>query len=243
MLWATEEVGLAYRVPIAVQTSSGQIVSFDGENYALSKGKYDKAIIAVVIENPGLVIEPEAGTGVAVMSDGQVKVLVNASNGELKVGDWIAASEVDGEGMKATEPGWVVGRALETLASTNNPVLVMAKLNVHYEVNPLGEDLPVQLPISNILRGALTDLFSVLNKQAQKEPFALFRYILAAIVIIIAVVFSYFTFGRVARSGVEAIGRNPLARRTIMVGVVFNVLFGLMIVFAGIVVAYYIIRL
>jgi F0F1-type ATP synthase membrane subunit c/vacuolar-type H+-ATPase subunit K len=51
------------------------------------------------------------------------------------------------------------------------------------------------------------------------------------------------TFGKVARSGVEAVGRNPLAKTSILTGVLFNISIGAVIILSGVGVAYLIIKL
>ena len=50
-------------------------------------------------------------------------------------------------------------------------------------------------------------------------------------------------FGRIAKAGVEAIGRNPLASRTITSGLVLHILLTIVIVGAGLGIGYLILVL
>ena len=75
------------------------------------------------------------------------------------------------------------------------------------------------------------------------SPLVSLRYILAALVMIIAFTLGFVYFGRVARAGVEAIGRNPLAGRMIELTVIFHILLTIVIVGAGVGIAYLILIL
>jgi hypothetical protein len=193
---------------------------------------------------PAVEIDLLGDQGVPLVSSGQAFVLVNTSNGEIQAGDLLTSSVTPGVGMKATEAGWVIGKAMESYVA-NETGSVLVSINIHYhlgaidvtEISNEGE------PVLQIVRHSLTDMFKVFSGLASEQPSVLFRYILASVVLIVSVVFSYFTFGKVARSGIEAIGRNPLASKSISFGIAMNVGVAGMIVFAGLVVAYYIIRL
>lgn len=88
------------------------------------------------------------------------------------------------------------------------------------------------------LRGNLLELLRVGIDAPFITPLLSLRYILAALVVVISFVFGFLFFGRVARTGVEAMGRNPLAIRSIAVGVVVNFLLTLSIMLIGLAVAY-----
>jgi len=64
------------------------------------------------------------------------------------------------------------------------------------------------------------------------------RYLLAILVAMTSFILGFVYFGRVAKGGVEAIGRNPLARRAIQIGGALNLVLTLSIMAGGIVLAY-----
>ena len=65
---------------------------------------------------------------------------------------------------------------------------------------------------------------------------------MAGIVVLLSFVLGIFSFGRVANTGVEALGRNPLAGRMIQLGIVVNALITVAIIGAGMFIAYVIVR-
>jgi hypothetical protein len=64
------------------------------------------------------------------------------------------------------------------------------------------------------------------------------RYLLAIIVAVMAFGLGFVYFGRVAKGGVEALGRNPLAGRAIQLSVLMNLILTVAIMVGGLVLAY-----
>ena len=75
------------------------------------------------------------------------------------------------------------------------------------------------------------------------EPLESLRYLLAFLIVIIAFSVGLIYFGRVAKSGVEAVGRNPLARRMIEISVILHVALTIAIILIGLAIAYLILIL
>ena len=102
----------------------GEIVSADPSSPSLPSAvmattSYDKSIVGIVSTNPGMVIGTDSvpnGYPIALM--GRVPTNVSTINGPIKVGDPITSSQIPGVGMKATEPGQIVGKALESFDSS-----------------------------------------------------------------------------------------------------------------------------
>jgi len=65
---------------------------------------------------------------------GRIPVKVNLENGPIKAGDPIAPSSVDGVGMKALDPGMVVGMALEPISeiSSDSYDTIMVFINTQW---------------------------------------------------------------------------------------------------------------
>ena len=66
---------------------------------------------------------------------------------------------------------------------------------------------------------------------------------MAAAVVLASFILAFMTFGRTAAKGVEALGRNPSASRIIHLGIIFNVSIVIVIVLAGLTVAFLILKL
>ncbi len=69
-------------------------------------------------------------------------------------------------------------------------------------------------------------------------PLASLRYLLAILIAVSAFVLGFVYFGRVARQGVESLGRNPLASRTIQLNVIINLILTVVIMAGGLILAY-----
>lgn len=95
----------------------GDIVSLTGDGVSQVKKSdisYDNRAIGVISTKPGIVMGEADGSGkpVIVGLAGRVPVKVSTQNGEIKPGDYITTSGIPGVGMKATEAGRVIGKAL-----------------------------------------------------------------------------------------------------------------------------------
>jgi F0F1-type ATP synthase membrane subunit c/vacuolar-type H+-ATPase subunit K len=167
-----------------------------------------------------------AGLPLAVQS-GDAIVRVSTVNGAIEVGDLITSSEMPGVGQKATVNGFVLGLALEAYGSTdpNDIGEILVSLNIHPSSSFVGSRTNL---VANIRQALSSPVVAPLDS---------FRYLLAFIIAIISFALGFVYFGRVVRTGVEAIGRNPLASRMIQVTVLINIVITIVIVLTGLVVA------
>jgi len=209
----------------------GSIVSFGNKNYHLSKTAYDPTAFAVVTDNPSVALENRSGnpaTNHTVLSQGKIYILVTTANGKIEKGDLITTSNTPGIGEKATQDGYVVGTALETYDSPNPKTigLVLASLNFGYYTQPTNG----RTNLIASIREALINPYL--------GPAGLIRYIAAALVVLVSFGVGIGYFGRIVTTGVEALGRNPLASRVIMISIVLNLVMMLAVMLVGIAIAY-----
>lgn len=240
---------LSVKVANSQVTSSGVAVTFPIEDNEAQRGdiicayeeglvrcntEYDPQMYGVVSDNPSVVIEDESlDNGRAVMDAGIAEVRVSTVNGNISEGDQITSSEREGIGKKADRNGYVLGSALEAYESSDEASV--GTIQVAISIHPAAG-----------LSGARTDLMQALRSSFAApffEPLNSLRYFLAALVVVLAFVLGLVYFGRVAKAGVEAIGRNPLAKRMIWFTVVFNIVLTIMIVLVGLAIAYLILIL
>lgn len=224
-----------YVVVIDKEAQDGDIVSSVTGGYKLSRTPYDPQMFGVITENPAVSFENVDLTNTRpIVSSGKVPVRVRTVNGNIKEGDLISSSKVSGVGQKATENGYVLGTALEGYESSNlNKVgKILVSLNIHPNVAS-----------TTTARSNLVDTFRLGLSAPILSPLASLRYILAAFVAGASFVLGFVYFGRVARSGVEALGRNPLAGKMIEVSVAFHVVLTIAIMLFGLAIAYLILIL
>ena len=225
-------LGIANSVPIEDKdVKNGDIIASTEKGYFLSRVPYDPLVIGVVSTKPAvsLNLETENKSAYPIVTTGNVKVNVSSINGDIKEGDFISSSSIPG----ARQTGYVIGRALESYASKDKKAVgsINIALNLHYSYS------------SEKTGESLKDILNLSVLATYESPSAVFKYVVAGIVILISFVLGIVSFGRVANTGVEALGRNPLAGKMIQLGIVMNVLITISIIAAGFGIAFLIIRL
>ena len=225
--------GVANYLPVAGDAKDGSIIVSTNGKYEVSKREYDSQMIGVVSKNAAVVFEVEGGNSIPVVGNGNVYILVSTANGPIKKGELITTSQKPGIGMKAVKSGYVLGSALEDFTSTNTNEVkaINVALNIRY---------------NSFKTQASQSLFDILNLTAiatTEEPTTVFKYFLSGMILILSFVIGFFSFGRIANTGIEALGRNPLAGRMIQLGIMLNVLITIAIIASGVVMAYFVLRL
>ena len=212
----------------------GMIVSYKGSNYILSNTEYDTTIFGIISGNPSIsLIDQSVSNGKLVVSSGKTYVLVTTKNGVIKPGDAITTSTTKGLGEKATKDGYIIGAAIEGYTDKGTGK-ILVELHPEFSRNTTG--------VVNTKENLLT-LLQLGAAAAALSPLGALRYILAAIIAILSFVLGFLFFGRISSRGVEAVGRNPLAGGKIMASVILNVLLTVIIVVAGVAIAYMILVL
>lgn len=196
---------------------------------------YDPQILGIVSSDAAIILSmSQAGTnGVPVVANGNAFVLVNTKNGDIKRGDLLTSSTTPGVAVKATKSGYMLGTAMADYSSSdpNKEGKIPVSLNLHY------------FNAKPTLAGTLTDIFKLALLPTKESPSPIFKYIVAALVVIASIILGFLSFGRAAAKGVEALGRNPMAGKIIHLGIIFNVVITVAIIAAGLVVAFLILRL
>lgn len=200
---------IATNIPVIDSDAKvGDILNEAEDGLVRSSNTYDKNIFGVIVENPSLVLNKEASDTKPVVSYGEALVNVSEKNGNIKRGDFITTSSTPGVGQKAIESGFILGKALEDLEGTEGKIRVF--VNIQYR------PLEARFSFGRILRVLTASL-----ETPENLPEVL-RYIFAILLGAGSFFFGFVYFGRSLRSGVEAIGRNPLAKNSIQLAMVLN---------------------
>lgn len=192
----------------------GDILVNSANGLARTKIPYDSNIFGVLTDKPSVVFRTaDVGTK-PVVRGGVAKVNVIGSNGVVAKGDYVTSSETLGKAMKVTRSGYVLGVALESASGQDEQKISVAirieyvELTTTRNANRLFE-----------LLGA-----SFLANVKDPEKFGtIVRYILAGFILLGSLTFGFVTFSRAIPKGIEAIGRNPLAKNTIYFSMALNV--------------------
>ncbi len=235
-----EPLGIAYQLEVTFVSTSvedGMIISQRNNGYSETVAAYDRAMFGVVDLSPS--IEFTFGgteTTYPVISDGTANVLVSGESGPIKPGDSITSSTQPGIGMKATKSGFTLGIAESSFEGTTaaEKGLVTIRFNKQFT---FGEDTPDSETIAQRLR----EVVSLSAIAAVEEPKEVLKYLVAGIVLLSSVFISFFTLSRTSQKGIEAIGRNPLARGSIVVSIFVNIGVSIAIIISGVIGAYMIV--
>ena len=230
--------GLATNVPLSETANNGDIVSLTNNTYTLSNTAYDTGVIGIIDTNPAVYIDLKYTDTVGktiypVIKTGTVPVNVSLINGPIKRGDPITSSTIKGVGMKADKSGFILGTSLEDYGSAKSNDQKL--LNVALDMRAIS-----RIDSSN---GSIFDIFNISAEAASQQPFQVFKYFLSALIAIGSIIIGILSFGRIARTGVEALGRNPLASRRIQLGIAFNSVICIVIILAGLGLSILILRL
>ena len=230
-----QEIGTG--IAIAIDLEGGE----DGDLICAAQGGYtkcnkinDSSMYGIITDNPSAKFEVAGLNNPRyVLTSGKANLKVTSANGNIQEGDFVASSDRAGIGQKASESGFVLGTALETYESGDSNAVgkILVSISIHPEVG---------------LGTARTNLLQVIRQGASGailEPLDSFRYLIAALVVISSFIMGFIYFGRVARSGVEAIGRNPLASRIIQFNMILHIVMSIVIVLIGLAIAYLILIL
>jgi hypothetical protein len=238
--------GISSNLPILdSNVQDGSIVVTSSQGFFIASHEYDTGIIGVATLSPAVSINVEDNplvqnesnsnaTKYPVISSGNAVVTISTANGNISKGDLITTSSTKGVGMKATKSGYVLGSALEDYSSddTSKVGKVNVSINIHYYASK-----------ASTTTSKLSDIFKLSAVASTEQPLTVFKYLIAAIVVILSFIFGFMSFGRSAKAGIEALGRNPLAGKLIQIGIIINTVITVAIIAAGLLMALFILRL
>lgn len=202
-----------------------------------SSGK-EQRLIGVASDNSAIELS-EGQPGIKVVTSGLVTTLVSDINGQVRAGDKITVSPIEGVGMKATESGIVAGTIQTDLSAVQTESRTITDNNGRARTVNIGL-APLQVAVSFYSVADGSDSFmpsflqSVADNIAGRNVPAM--RVLAATVVLLIVVASIaaLLYGAV-RSSIISIGRNPLSEVAVRRGLFQVALTSLgVLLFAGI---------
>ncbi len=235
--------GVAYRVVVegVDRVDSGVLISLVNGKYQLASISNETNLVGVINLSPQIEIDTIGSVeSVPLVKSGLAYVRVSNKDGNIKKGSSLGISDVPGVASLAkTTQLTLLGQALEDFDEVDG----LIKVDINIRSNPGFVTNSDGLKVRDVARESFFELFKVFRNASQVPAPQAFKFVLAGLILFAAVIFGFFTFGRVAQRGVEAIGRNPLAKNTILVGLIINVIISVAVIFSGLLAAYYIIRL
>lgn len=230
-----KSIGTAFSIVISDKNvKDGNIIVSTPKGYGLTATAYDSNMYGVYTQEPAIFLQnTEDSEAKPVTTSGKVYVLVSSINGNIKKNDFITTSTISGIGQKATRNGMILGTALEDYSNSDQKATgkILVAVNPHFNAS----FADTKTNVLEVLRNAsdpttLTQLTSL-------------RYVIAAGIALISFGIGFVYFGRVTSSGVEALGRNPLASRMIQLNLVLNLALMVVIIIVGLGLGYMILIL
>ncbi len=186
---------------------------------------------------------------VFVANFGRYDVLVSTQQGTIKTGDYITISSLAGVGMKVdNNREFVLGKALKDFdgrsASEGSSVL---KTSTGDKTVSLGR-IPIEISIAHnphFRKDSVAGVPEFLTKVVgivTDQPVAAFRIYASTLIVIITLIITGVILFAGVRSGMIAIGRNPLAKKTIARNLVQVTLMALIVFVIGAIAVYLLLR-
>lgn len=204
------------------------IVGADGK-ITRTNVSYDYRIFGVAQDTPVIVTRPATASAELekpISRTGDINTNVTDFNGEIKKGDYVTSSPVSGKGMKGESSGYVLGVALEDAQFTNQTTTVDQR-----QVKNGSVKIAIKIEYAEISGPKntwrfLNSLNNTFFRNIQDpERFTLtIRYIIAGLIALIAFAIGFYAVSRSLSKAIEAIGRNPLARNSILASVSLQIL-------------------
>jgi hypothetical protein len=226
---------VAVSSPVSDNTAqSGDVICTYKDGNRRCNTEYDSGMYGIISDNPAASItDSDLKNARLIITSGVVAVRVSTVNGAVKAGDFLTSSVKDGVSEKASDNGYVLGVALEDYNESDTSKIgnIQAMVNIHPEAGLTGSRGNL---IQFIRKGLTVPVYG---------PVESLRYLLAIAIVLISFVLGMIYFGRASRAGIEAIGRNPLAKKVIQLTVVLNISLTIVIVLVGLGIAYLILML
>lgn len=242
----SSDVGFIFNIADTA-AESGDIIINKNDNLIRANTPYDTRIFGVVQKQPVLIFKPEGSIGGRpIARSGVGEVNVTNYNGNIRAGDYITSSDIPGKGQKATQSGYAIGIALTSLDTTQAQKFTFR--DKEYLQGKIQTTLKVEYTEITTARTP-TRLFDQVNAalfSAIKNPekvAKIIQYLASGMVMIVSFGVAFATFSQAVTKGVEAVGRNPLARRAIYLSIILNIIFTVLTTTFGIVASVLIIKL
>lgn len=181
---------------------------------------------------------------------GKYDALVSSQNGAIKPGDYVTISSLDGVGMKASkDEELILGKAIgsfNTKSDVESKVTLTSTSGGKQDVGIRRIMVDISVSRNPSFAGDSTaGVPQFLTKAAQlvtKKPVTALRvYACLAILALSLAVAGAIIYSGV-RTGMTAVGRNPLAKSSIMKNLISVTLMALIIVIIGIIAVYLLLR-
>jgi hypothetical protein len=187
---------------------------------------------------------------VFVATYGRYEVLVSNQNGAIKPGDYVTISALAGIGMKAdSDQSMILGKAITGYDGTKN-VESTATLTdtsgkkTDVSIGRLTVDVGISHnPLESNAANHLPGFLDTLSTTIADKPVPPIRVYIALLVFAVSAVIAGSMLYSGIRNGMVAIGRNPLAKRSILKNLIQIILISILVFIIGLFGVYLLLKL
>lgn len=185
-----------------------------------------------------------------VATGGNYRVLVSDQNGPINKNDYIVISSLDGVGMKAnTTVRYVLGKALGGFnGKTNVQGQTTIKDSggrthtVHFGYVQVGVDI-AHNPLFQTETSNVPDFLQKLTESVANKPVSAIRIYIGLGILLATVIIVFTLLYSGVRTSLLSLGRNPLAKKSILRNLFEVVLIGLIVLISGLFGVYLLLKL
>lgn len=224
---------------------SGDILKATDKGLVRTNIGFDNKMFGIIQDQPLLVYRTEI-PGKPVIRSGVAEVNVTTLNGSIKYGDYITSSTVAGKGQKALESGYTLGMALAAFTGEGAQTIDGPRGKVEIGKIPVAVRIEYTELTNPRFAGRLFGFIGTAfleNVSDPKQIGNVVRFVAAGLVILLSFTFGFLTFSRSIAKSIEALGRNPLAKSTIQLTMIINIVLLVVTGVVGIIASILIIRL
>ncbi len=221
------------------------------------ENKVDAATLDNLNQLFGVVVNADASAltvttdtaGVYVATTGKFEILVSTMGGEIKTGDYITASYISGIGMRAGETQeLIVGKSLQDF-NIADPNMVLGTTSVK-DIDGSSRDVVIGRVLADLdvkrnprLSQSAPELLVNFSELIAGKPVSLLRVYAALAVLLVTAALGGSMLYAGIRSAFVAIGRNPLAKRSVMRGLIQVIITSMAIFLSGFFAVYLILKI
>lgn len=248
-VWAQLQDDISFAVAKIItdpEAVAGDVVAINTKGEIVRTTTSFDPLMYGVVSDTGTIVYYPTEEGTPIIRNGIAIVNATTLTGNISPGDYVTSSPIAGKVQKTNlRDGWVVGVALTGLTEDQGEKITFEDKQVSLAT------IQVSLILGPAIEGSAGDLSRIIdefgqlalaNVQTPSGTNSFFRFLLAALIAIAAIAIGFGSFGRNITRGIEAIGRNPLAKRQIQAMIILNIFLIALISLAGIILALAIIR-
>ncbi len=244
---ALENLDLAYTYTVAdTQAQSGDILISSDAGLKRADASYSNRLFGILQKKPTVVFRSSDESEQPVVRAGIALVNVSNLNGPIKNGDFITSSPIPGKGQKGTQSGYTLGIALADFDGSSGERTFFD--NKQYTLGQISTAIKIEYTELTNPRSInrILDLFNLSlfqNLQDSRRSIEIVKYIAALIVFVLSVLLGFNMFAKSIPKSIEAIGRNPLAQKSIQFSIILSVILTTIACLVGISAAFLILKI